>query len=75
MPIGRLQQSVNRRERAMATRRERSGASRRPDSDPEPSRWVVAHRVHPQGEEGLRWVFLTFARDSYDAPPASKPPA
>jgi len=50
---------------------ERSDAGRR--AEPERSRWVVTERVHPQGEEGLRWVFLSFARGSSE-PLATEPP-
>lgn len=39
-------------------RRETSGAVRRA-----PHRWKVVARVHPQGDAGVRWVQLTYARE------------
>ncbi len=51
-----------------ATRR--SGARRRSPRD----RWVVTERVQPQGEEGLRWVQLTYGRRAgWAAPPPARP--
>lgn len=44
----------------------------RPSPAPPPTRWVVTERVQP-GEQGVRWVQLSYAREVAWA--ASEPPS
>lgn len=41
-----------------------SGSTFRPPWSREPARWVVAAYDAPQGEEGVRWVQLTYVRET-----------